>query len=290
MRPQHLLSRSISLSAAALLATAGLSAASPITIVNTGSATNAMAMASRPSSPGQMQIEAADDFLVASPVSLTGGTFYGLLTGGATVADIARVVIEFYRVFPVDSTTPPANTVPTRVNSPADTAFAGDDSAGGFLSFSATTLSGLFTALNSVQNGINPSPSQMTGGEGPVTGQEIAIDFTLATALALGADHYFFVPQVQLTNGTFYWLSGPRPITAPGTPFTPDLQAWIRNSNLAPNWLRVGTDIVGGSATFNGAFTLVGDTTTTTPVPEPASMVLLGTGLAGAVRCARRKR
>jgi hypothetical protein len=45
---------------------------------------------------------------------------------------------------------------------------------------------------------------------------------------------------------------------APGTPFTPDLQAWIRNSALDPDWLRVGTDIVGGSnpPAFNGSFTL----------------------------------
>ena len=32
---------------------------------------------------------------------------------------------------------------------------------------------------------------------------------------------------------------------------------WIRNSNLDPDWLRVGTDIVGGT-TFNGTFSLIG--------------------------------
>jgi hypothetical protein len=71
------------------------------------------------------------------------------------------------------------------------------------------------------------------------------------------------VPQVQLsgTSPQFYWLSAPRPIVAPGTPFptgTTDLQAWIRNSALDPDWLRVGTDIVGGSTppTFNATFTL----------------------------------
>jgi len=46
-----------------------------------------------------------------------------------------------------------------------------------------------------------------------------------------------------------------------------DLQAWIRNSNLAPDWLRIGTDIVGGAVppNFNMTFSLAGET-----VPEAA--------------------
>ena len=51
-------------------------------------------------------------------------------------------------------------------------------------------------------------------------------------------------------------LSAARPIVPPGTPFPPgvtDLQSWIRNSDLDPDWLRIGTDIVGGT-TFNAAF------------------------------------
>jgi PEP-CTERM motif-containing protein len=102
-------------------------------------------------------------------------------------------------------------------------------------------------------------------------------------------DHYFFVPQVGLSTGNFFWLSASRPIAPPGTPVPPgftDLQAWIRNGNLDPDWLRVGQDIVGGNPfpTFNMAFELRGDT----PVPEPTSLLLLGTGLAAAV--ARRRR
>jgi len=42
--------------------------------------------------------------------------------------------------------------------------------------------------------------------------------------------------------------------------FTPDLQAWTRDANLDPDWLRIGTDIVGGNPapTFNAAFSLTG--------------------------------
>ena len=69
------------------------------------------------------------------------------------------------------------------------------------------------------------------------------------TPFLLPADHYFFVPQVQLDDGDFLWLSAPKPIVAAGTPFPPgftDLQSWTRDDpGIAPDWLRVGTDIVG---------------------------------------------
>jgi putative Ig domain-containing protein len=87
----------------------------------------------------------------------------------------------------------------------------------------------------------------------------------------LPAGHYFFVPQVQLSSGDFYWLSGPRPATPP---FTGDLQAWIRNSALQPDWLRVGTDIVGGVTPpqFNGSFSLHGQVACPTVTISPPTL------------------
>jgi hypothetical protein len=92
-------------------------------------------------------------------------------------------------------------------------------------------------------------------------------------------DHYFFVPQVQVTNGgEFLWLSAPKPIVSPGTPFPPgftDLQSWTRDGSdesIEPDWLRVGADIV-GKGTFNATFSLSGRV-----VPEPASLTLAGLG------------
>jgi len=38
-----------------------------------------------------------------------------------------------------------------------------------------------------------------------------------------------------------------------------DLQSWIRNDALAPDWLRIGADIVGAGA-FNASFSLSGET------------------------------
>jgi hypothetical protein len=129
--------------------------------------------------------------------------------------------------------------------------------------------------LNSIQpGGIHPLPGQTTGGNGAVTGQEVQFNITFTAPFDLPADHYFFIPQVQVVGGEFLWLSGSRPIVPPGTPFAPDLQSWTRDAFLDPDWLRVGTDIV-GTGTFNGAFTLTG------AVPEPGSLLLLvGAGLA----------
>jgi hypothetical protein len=252
-----------------------------------------IATASRPSSAGKVEIESADDFILPSATRIDHATFTGLLPVGAS-ATIGTVTVEIYRVFPKDSdlgrTSGPATfstaQVPTRVNSPSDVAFA-SRSTGSGLSFSTTTLSASFTASNSIINGINPIPNQTTGGEGSVTGQEIEFSVSFTTPIDLPADHYFFVPQVELSSGDFFWLSTAKPIGADGTPFSPDLQSWIRDGDLDPDWLRVGTDIVGGSPapTFNAAFSIDGTTVT---VAEPSTLALLLAG--GPILVLRRRR
>jgi hypothetical protein len=239
---------------------------------STGAPDGRIGLASRPDTGGVLEIEAADDFVLTRGTLLTSATFSGLLPTGVTPADVASVAAEIYRVFPKDSTDPPNGAVPTRMNSPSDVALDTRDSGAGNLSYTASIVTPNFTAANSIVNGIHPQPGQTTGGEGSVTGQQALFSATFTTPFSLSPDHYFFVPQVQLTNGTFLWLS------AAGPPlFAGDLQAWIRNGNLDPNWLRAGTDIVGGGTTaprFNGSFSLTGRT-----VPEPATLVLLGSAL-----------
>jgi len=243
-----------------------------------------------------MEIEAGDDFVLTSDTSISSATFTGLLTGNETVG---QVRVEIYRVFPLDSDVgrtsgPPTfstDLVPTRVNSPSDVEFADRDSASANLSFSTIDL-GAFSVSNSVQpGGIHPKPEQTTGGNGALTGEEVEFNVQFATPFDLQAGHYFFVPQVEVTdpNGDFYWLSAPRPITPPGTPFpmgSTDLQAWTRDEGLAPDWLRVGTDIVGEqpAPTFNMTFSLTGQA-----VPEPSSIVLLVSGFLAIVGISRKK-
>jgi len=276
---------------------ATLTASASTYFFSTGTANGNMAMASRPASPGKVEIEAADDFFLTDPTLLTSAMFTGLLSNAST-SDISRVIIEIYQVFPLDSDVgrtsgPPTFStaaVPTRVNSPSDVQFDSRDSSNPLsLTFTSSNL-GSISASNSVLNGINPKPLQTTGGDGAVRGSEVTFNVNFVDPLNLAAGHYFFVPQVELANGDFYWLSGSRPITSPGTPFpsgVTDLQAWIRNDGLAPDWLRVGTDIVGGSPapTFNGAFTLSGET-----VPEPSMSLLLGMAIAGLSIVRRRVR
>lgn len=244
---------------------------------------NAMATASRPEpATGGLEIESADDFLLSTSSFVTSASFIGIVPAGFSVNDLN---LEIYRVFPNDSTVPPDGRVPTRMNSPSDVAFAETDA----VTFTTTILAPTFTATNSVLNGIIALPGNPTTmGDGPVTGEEVRFDVVLLNPFILPADHYFFVPQVGLVSGNFFWLSAARPIPngPPNTPFAPDLQEWIRNGNLDPDWLRVGTDIVGGNPapTFNTAFELRGD-----PVPEPATMILLGSGLVGIATRARRR-
>jgi hypothetical protein len=253
---------------------------------STGDPDGLMATASRPDSAGKFEIESADDFVLTTTTSITSATFTGLLTGDGSVSNVR---VEIYRVFPNDSDVgrtsgPPAfstSQVPTRVNSPSDVAFSAVDAADGSLRYSTDVLAATFTASNSVQpGGIHPAPGFRTGGGGAITGEEVRFDLTFTDGLLLPANHYFFVPQVEVadSDGNFFWLSAPRPIVSPGTPFPPgatDLQSWTRDAALDPDWLRVGTDIT-GQGPFNAAFSLRGS-----PVPEPSTWAMMLLGFAG---------
>jgi hypothetical protein len=213
---------------------------------------------------------------------IDSATFTGLIVGGATPANVTDVEIELYHVFPIESTNPPDGRVNARANSPSDNNFAAADGALGQLSFTTKVLSASFTAANSVVNGINAKPNQFTGGEGAVTGEEVEFDVTFTTPFVLGADHVFFRPEVNLGSaGNFLWLSAPKPIVAPGTPFPPgftDLQSWTRTDGpgaLAPDWSRIGTDIT-HAGPFNATFSLTG-----LVVPEPSTWAMMLIGFAG---------
>lgn len=248
---------------------------------STGNVDGRMAMASRLARTGALENEAADDFVLTNHTRITSASFIGLVPAGG-LPDVSILNVEIYRVFPFDSKDPPSGKVPTRVKSPSDDAFATRES-GSNLTYTTSVISREFRAQNSVLNGITVNG----GGDGAVAGQEVLFTVNFSDAFDLDAGHYFFVPQVQLGSGEFYWLSSVRPIVAPGSVFSPDLQAWIRNSALDPDWLRVGTDIVGGTPapTFNGAFTLQGEV-----VPEPSTYLLVATGLALLGGFVRRRR
>ncbi len=247
---------------ASMVAAAGLTCAAQgqVTFFSTNEPDLKMASAARVETANAVEVETADDFVLTTDTRVTGAKIIGLMPAGATLGDIQQVTVQIYRVFPLDSNTARVPLVPTRTNSPGDNAFANRDSADGNLTYIATPFQGSVTALNSVVNGINPSPNQTTQGEGPVLGEATSISMTFTTPIDLQPGHYFFVPQVRMASGTFDWLSAPKPIVAPATPFAGDLQAWVRSGRLNPDWLRVGADIVGGNPApaFNMVFLLKG--------------------------------
>jgi hypothetical protein len=253
-----------------------LPAAADSFFFSTGNPDGKIATTSQPSSSPGGETETGDDFVLTQQTSITSATFTGLVPSASFNA--SNVVVEIYRVFPKDSDTSRTPNVPTRNNSPSDVEFVSRDSAAGSLTFTTSTL-GDFSANNSVRPGGIHLPSQPPGGDGPVSGTEVQFGVTFSSPITLDPDHYFFVPQVELDSGNFLWLSAPRPIVSPGTAFplgSTDLQTWIRDEDLQPDWLRVGTDIVGGTPapTFNATFSLTGES-----VPSP----VVGAGLPGLI-------
>jgi hypothetical protein len=211
------------------------------------------------------ELETADDFILPAQTELDQTTFTGLLTGGAHVADVSNVFIEIYQVFPKDSNGARIPKVPTRVNSPGDVAFVERDSLDNKLSFTTTVLSTSFNIANSVDS----TARIAVGGAStpvPISGDEVQFNVDFKPPLDLAPGQYFFVPHVGLNatapvDSHFLWLSSPLPIQPPGTPLSPDLQAWERFDGVKPDWLRIGADIVGGTA-FNASFSLTGTTFT----------------------------
>jgi hypothetical protein len=235
----------------------------------TGTLDGLMGAASRRASPGKLETETADDFTLDQTTVIRRATIVGLVPSGTQPQDIKEVEVEVYHVFPLDSAVPPSGNVPSRANSPSDVEIGTATRAGnsGTLTFSTNGLSSNFSVANTVVNNLKVATAP-PGGEGPTAGEEVEITITFTSPIILPAGHYFFRPEVLLTSGDFLYLSAPKVIPAPK-----DLQAWIRNSNLAPDWLRIGTDIVGGAPVpnFNMTFSLAGETVPAAGTPGVAN-------------------
>jgi hypothetical protein len=236
----------------------------------TGNPDGLMGAASRRASPGKLETETADDFTLDQTTVISRATIVGLVPSGAQPRDIKEVEVEVYHVFPLDSAMPPSGKVPSRANSPSDVEIGTATRAGGSgtLIFSTSVLNANFRVANSVVNNLKVA-TVPPGGEGSTAGEEVEITIRFTSPIILPAGHYFFRPEVLLTSGDFLYLSAPKTIPAPK-----DLQAWIRNSNLAPDWLRIGTDIVGGGAAapnFNMTFSLAGETVPEAGTPGQAN-------------------
>ncbi|HJZ66335.1 MAG TPA: hypothetical protein VKD70_18565 [Candidatus Acidoferrum sp.] len=255
-----------SLAVLAISCFAGIASAQDTKVtINTGDPDGKVGALSVPASLGQRETETADDFNLRQMTVISGASIVGVIPAGTPLSNITNVEVEFYHVFPVDSNPQLSGNVPSRANSPSDNEIgsATRDSSKGTLAFRVTPLNASFTVDETVINGIHkltPGGTTVTHGEGPETGQEVRIDITFTIPVILPADNYFFRPEVQVTDGRFLFVSAPRPIVAPGILIPGDKQAWIRNFDLKPDWLRIGTDIIAGTPpTFNMTFSLTGN-------------------------------
>ena len=248
-------------------------------IVSTGNPDGKLGALSRRPSPGKLETETADDFVLNQTTVITGATIVGLISPATPLANITNVEVELYHVFPRDSANPDplAGKVPSRANSPSDVEIdsATRDGSLGTLRFAVRLLNDNSSVQIKVVDGINKKPSSTTHGEGPATGEEVEIAITFTNPILLPAGRYFFRPEVLVTaGGDFLFLSAPKPIVSPGTAIAGDLQAWIRNSDLAPDWLRIGTDIINNTTpppTFNMTFSLTGNTVPDAGTPGRAN-------------------
>ena len=239
--------------------------------------------ASRPDAGGQIEIESADDFLLDGETAISGGTFTGLLPSGTDATNIQNVVVEIYRVFPLNSTNPPSGNVPTRTNSPSDVAFASRDASVGEVMFSTSTLNPTFTVGNSVVTGINPLPNVFTGERSGVRARG-ATRLQLPESAGFGCGTLFLRPAGSALKRDLPVVIRPKPIVTPERRSLRICRVAIRNKNLAPDWLRIGTDIT-HQGPFNAAFSLDGFA-----VPEPASWTLMLFGFAALGLAFRRGR
>ena len=213
----------------------------------------------RPASPGKIETETADDFVLQQTTIINKATIKGLLPTDTDLKKIKDVEVEVYHVFPLDSA-PFSGKVPSRTNSPSDVEIgsATRDANAGTLKFVPAVENASFSVDHTVVNNLS-----VNAGELGMTGEEVEITITFTSPIILPAGTYFFRPEVSVNdaNANFLLLSAPKPIVPPGNAFLGDRQAWIRNSTLNPDWLRIGSpDIILNAGTFNMAFALNGET------------------------------
>jgi hypothetical protein len=213
----------------------------------------------------------ADDFILLNDSFVSGGTFTGLITPPIAFTDIVNVTIGIYSVSPTDAfgnpNPSPGGLLATRA------------SASGQITYTRES-SDVDTATRTVPTATRPIP---------FFGGGLTIDFAFPDPILLPAGHYFFSPQVVVTNvvpgppepGSFYWLSAPWPVGDPATDYSASFRG---NGDIGPPfWIPLSYALQDGP--YNTSFSLRGEAT-----PEPASAWLILASLAAIAGKAARTR
>src|SRR6266700_162247 len=118
----------------------------------------------RRASPGKIETETADDFVLQQTTIINKATIKGLLPADTDVTKINGVEVEIYHVFPFDSA-PASGHVPSRTKSPSDVEIgtATRDASSGTLKFSATVESAFSLNGETVPNAGTPKAANSDG-------------------------------------------------------------------------------------------------------------------------------
>ena len=188
-----------------------------------------------------------------------------------------------------------------------------NDGASGYCDSGPGTCGGTWTyydnfllASNSTVTGFDYTDFFFSGGTGnyvqtswslwsttpSIVGSPIASGTSVASiqSLALPDSPYLFTVSglnIALTSGTQYWL-GISNVTTQGSITTAARVNPQSGALLGAMQFDTAGNVGGGTA--DRAFRVYGETANATPVPEPASLLLMGSGIAGIAAKVRQRR
>jgi hypothetical protein len=104
--------KTAALTALAVASLASTPAVADTFFFSTGNTDGRLGALSRRPSPGKIETETADDFVLQQTTAIAGATITGLIPAGTQLQDIRNVEVELYHIFPEDSADPPQGMCP----------------------------------------------------------------------------------------------------------------------------------------------------------------------------------
>ena len=230
---------------------AGLALATPAFagdfFFTTGNADGLLGALSRSDSPGKVETETADDFVLTQTTIISGATIVGLVN--AAVANITNVEVEVYNRFRWTRSVSSVGATCSRASTRRRTSKSMPPRA-----MEAWERS----VLPQRQLSANFHRTEHRGKRHQPESEPAGPAARVATSGAEVEDHHHVHQADPSARRSLFLSPGgvgggwrfPVAVGAAGRSWRParrsrsDLQAWIRNARLAPDWVRIGTDVI----------------------------------------------